>query len=127
MGESGSEEPPVINGGILVVETFESLPETGENDIIYKINTTQKLYIWNSLLKNYQELGQGGGGNVTPEEGYIMSLQNASDSRIFVALEGDPVTISFRYSSVDMDGLNDGPGIGTLIVNQVKKANIAIQ
>jgi hypothetical protein len=26
-----------------------------------------------------------------------------------------------------MDGLNDGPGIGTLIVNQVKKTNVAIQ
>jgi hypothetical protein len=48
------------------------------------------------------------------------------DSRIFVALEGNPVSISFRYASIDQDGMNDGPGIGTLIVNQVKKATVAI-
>jgi hypothetical protein len=42
-------------------------------------------------------------------------------------LQGDPVAIAFRYASVDADGLNDGSGIGTLIVNQVKKANIAVQ
>ena len=113
-------------GGIIVVENFESLPEIGANDSLYKINSTQKLYIWNSLLNVYQELGQGGGGD-TPQEGYIITLQNASDSRIFAALEGDTVNIAFRYASVDADGLNDGPGIGTLIVNQVKKANIAIQ
>ena len=113
-------------GGIIVVENFESLPETGANDSLYKIQSTQKLYTWNSLLNMYQELGQGGGG-VTPQEGYTITLQNASDSRIFVALEGDPVTIAFRYASVDADGLNDGAGIGTLIVNQVKKANVAVQ
>jgi hypothetical protein len=41
-------------------------------------------------------------------------------------LQGDPVEISFRYSSIDIDGLNDGPGVGTLIVNDVKKATIAV-
>jgi len=40
--------------------------------------------------------------------------------------EGDPVEIAFRYTSIDIDGLNDGPGIGTLIVNDVKKATIAV-
>jgi hypothetical protein len=71
-------------------------------------------------------LGQGG-GNIAPEEGYAIVLQNASDSRIFAALEGDSVSIAFRYASVDADGLSDGPGIGSLIVNQVKKANVAVQ
>jgi hypothetical protein len=122
--EGKPEDVPV--GGIIVVENFESLPEIGANDSLYKINSTQKIYIWNSLLNVYQELGQGGGGD-TPQEGYVITLQNASDSRIFAALEGDTVNIAFRYASVDADGLNDGPGIGTLIVNQVKKANIAIQ
>jgi hypothetical protein len=40
--------------------------------------------------------------------------------------EGDPVELKFRYVSVDPDGLTDGPGIGTLIINDVKKATIAI-
>ena len=109
--ESGEEA-----GGIIVVENFESLPEIGANDSLYKIHSTQKIYTWNSLLNMYQELGQGS-GSVTPQEGYTITLQNATDSRIFVALEGDPVTIAFRYASVDADGLNDGAGIGTLIVN----------
>lgn len=108
-------------GGIIVVET---LPEEGENDLIYKVNSTQKLYIWNSLTKEFQELGQG--GTTEPIEGYYITLQNASESRIFVVLQGDKVEIAFNYSSTDAEGLDDGPGIGTLIVNQVKKANIAV-
>ena len=109
-----------------VVETFGELPEVGENNMLYKTNNTQLLYTWNNNTNMYQLLGQGG-GSVTPEEGYNITLQNASDSRIFVALQGDPVSIVFRYSSIDQDGMNDGPGIGTLYVNQVKKATIAIQ
>jgi hypothetical protein len=53
--EGSPEEEPV--GGIIVVENFESLPEIGANDSLYKINSTQKLYIWNTLLNLYQELG----------------------------------------------------------------------
>ena len=49
------------------------------------------------------------------------------DSRIFAVLQGDSVHLSFRYASVDKDGLNDGPGIGTIIVNDVKKTTIAVQ
>ena len=111
---------------IEVVSSFGALPEIGENDVLYKTNDTQLLYMWNNVTKIFQLLGQGS-GPVVPSEGYNITLQNASDSRIFVALEGDPVSISFRYASVDQDGMNDGPGIGTLIVNQVKKATIAVQ
>ena len=116
-GESTTEQ-----GGIVVVDV---LPEEGQNDLIYKVNETQKLYIWNSITKDFQELGQGG-GTIEPIEGYYITLQNASESRIFVVLQGDKVEIAFNYSSTDADGLDDGPGIGTLIVNQVKKANIAV-
>ena len=116
-GESTAEQ-----GGIVVVDV---LPEEGQNDLIYKVNETQKLYIWNSITKDFQELGQGG-GTIEPIEGYYITLQNASESRIFVVLQGDKVEIAFNYSSTDADGLDDGPGIGTLIVNQVKKANIAV-
>ena len=109
-----------------IVETFGDLPEIGENNMLYKTNNTQLLYIWNNNTHIYQLLGQGGGSD-TPKEGYNITLQNASDSRIFVALQGDPVSIAFRYASIDQDGMNDGPGIGTLYVNQIKKATIAIQ
>jgi hypothetical protein len=110
---------------LVVVENFSALPEVGENDILYKTNATQLLYMWNGLTNMYDQLGQGGGGPVAPE-GYAITLQNALDSRIFAALDGDPVELAFRYSSIDKDGLNDGPGIGALIVNDVKKATIAV-
>ena len=110
---------------IVVVENFSNLPETGENDVLYKTNTTQLLYMWNNLNKTYEQLGQGSSGPIAPE-GYTITLQNTLDSRIFAALQGDPVEIAFRYSSIDIDGMDDGPGIGTLIVNDVKKATIAV-
>ena len=34
--------------------------------------------------------------------------------------------MKFRYSSINENGLKDGPGIGTLVVNDVKKATVAI-
>jgi hypothetical protein len=88
-GTSAWNELPYIAGeyipeqgrGILVVD---ELPEEGSNDLIYKVNSTQKLYIWNSLIDEFQELGQGGSSE--PTEGYYITLQNASESRIFVVL-----------------------------------------
>ena len=109
---------------IVIYESLSDLPDEGEVDILYKVNGTQLLYMWNSLKKTYEPLGQSGG--VIDTEGYNISLQNTLDSRIFVVLKNDAVVLAFRYSSVDIDGLDDGPGIGTLIVNDVKKATVAI-
>lgn len=106
---------------IIIVENFGDLPETGESDIIYKINSTQMLYIWNNLKNMYDRLNSD-----SSEEGYVISLQNALDSRIFVVRENALVYLDYRYSSIDTEGLNDGPGIGSLIVNDVKKATIAV-
>lgn len=108
---------------IVVVNKFDELPETGEADILYKVIADQALYNYNTLTKAYEKLGQAGGGVI--EEGYNITLQSTID-RIFASLEGDTVELKFRYSSIDQDGLNDGPGIGTLIVNDVKKTTIAI-
>ena len=108
---------------ILVVNKFDELPETGEADVLYKVIADQALYNYNTLTKAYEKLGQAGGGTI--EEGYNITLQSAID-RIFATLEGDTIELKFRYSSIDQDGLNDGPGIGTLIVNDVKKTTIAV-
>lgn len=108
---------------ILVVNKFDELPEIGEADVLYKVVADQALYNYNTLTKAYEKLGQAGGGTI--EEGYNITLQSTID-RIFAALEGNTIELKFRYSSVDQDGLNDGPGIGTLIVNDVKKTTIAV-
>ena len=110
----------------IVVENFGDLPEEGANDKLYKVSSSQLLYIWNSLTNTYAPLGQGGGGGSDEEEGYKITFQNALDSVILLALQDDPVILKFRYSSINENGLKDGSGIGTLIVNDVKKATVAI-
>ena len=109
---------------IIVVDSFGSLPESGENDALYKINATQLLYMWNNITKTYEQLGQG--SSIEKPDGFAINLQNALDSRIFATLQGDPAEIAFRYSSVDADGINDGPGIGSLIVNDIRKTIVAV-
>jgi hypothetical protein len=66
------------------------------------------------------------GSGTATESNYIMTLQNTSTSRIFAVLQGETVEIKFKYSSVDKEGMTDGPGIGTLYVNDIKKADLAI-
>lgn len=107
---------------IVVVENFSDLPEEGENDLLYKVDSTQLIYMWNGRKNIYEQLGQG----AQQEEGFAITLQNMLDSRIFAALQGDPIELIFKYSSVDSEGINDGPGIGTLIVNDVRKDTIAV-
>lgn len=67
--------------------------------------------------------GGGGGGGGTG--GYIITLTNLMDSRVLTVSGGTPVYLSFSYSSADANG-DDGPGVGTLTVNNVKAANFAI-
>ena len=117
-----------VSGGkssLVIVENYGDLPIIGENDILYKINSSQLLYIWNNLTNTYAQLGQGN-GNIPDEEGYKITFQNALDSVILVALQNESIELKFRYASINQDGLKDGTGIGTLIVNDVKKATIAI-
>lgn len=111
---------------LIVVENFGDLPEEGANDKLYKVSSSQLLYIWNSLTNTYAPLGQGGGGSSDEEEGYKITFQNALDSVILLTLQDDPVILKFRYSSINENGLKDGAGIGTLVVNDVKKATVAI-
>lgn len=110
---------------LVVVENFGELPEEGANDKLYKVSSSQLLYIWNSLTNAYAPLGQGGGSE-EEEKGYKITFQNALDSVILLALQDDPVVLKFRYSSINENGLKDGAGIGTLVVNDVKKATVAI-
>jgi len=119
---SGSTSAGEGKNNIIVVEKYADLPEIGEADVLYKVAADQLFYTYNTITNAYQQMGQGGG---VATEGYTITLQNTID-RIFAAIEGDPITIGFRYSSVDATGFADGPGIGTLIVNNVKKATVAI-
>ena len=58
---------------IIVVNNFGDLPEEGETDLLYKINSTQIIYTWNNLTKMYEKLGQGSSSS-GGEEGFIITL-----------------------------------------------------
>lgn len=113
------------SASLIVVENFSDLPEEGVDDKLYKVSSSQLLYTWNSLTNTYAPLGQSGGTD-EGEKGYKITFQNALDSVILLALQDDPVILKFRYSSINENGLKDGSGIGTLAVNDVKKATVAI-
>lgn len=63
------------------------------------------------------------GGSGSGSDGmYVMSLENLMDGRILSVTQEEPVVLEVKYSSADDEGIDDGAGIGTILVNQVKKA-----
>ena len=68
----------------------------------------------------------GSGGGSGSSTSYSVSLANLLDSRTITAAEGGSVNVQFRYASVDENENDDGPGIGTVTVNGVKKATLTI-
>lgn len=69
-------------------------------------------------------VGSGGGSSESTE--YTISLTNLLPSRLFTVAEGAPVNLQFLYSSLDGDNLDDGAGVGTVIVNNVSRGTINI-
>lgn len=71
--------------------------------------------------------GTGGGGTGGGTgNAYTISLTNLLSSRILSVAKGSPVVVKFNYSSTDIENFADGPGIGYITVNNVRKATIAI-
>ena len=54
----------------------------------------------------------GGGGAAT----YTVRLDNLLDSRTLIVPEGKEAVLKLSYSSVDSSGVNDGSGVGNIIV-----------
>ena len=65
--------------------------------------------------------GSGGGSALT----YTMTLNNMLPSRVITVSEGTKVELVFSYSSVDDAGIDDGPGIGKIIVGNVTKCTFS--
>ncbi len=66
--------------------------------------------------------GGGGGGSTT----YSVTLKNLLETRVLTAAANSAVYLNFMYQSVDEEGYDDGEGIGTLTVNNVKVATLTI-
>lgn len=68
----------------------------------------------------------GGGGSGSTVFG--MSLTNLMESRVITVPKATAVELLFNYSSVDEEGIDDGPGIGQLLVGGiVRKTFSAVQ
>lgn len=66
--------------------------------------------------------GGGGGGSIT----YTVTLANRMDSRVMSVPEGETVILKMTYSSVDEDGMDDGAGIGKLLVGGIVRHTFSV-
>lgn len=110
-------------GSVIVYDTLADFPEIGEVFNLYRALDTQLLYIYNPNTKIYDLLGQGNGTGA--EEGYNISLQRKNDY-LFAVTKNDAAELRFIYTSIDSEGIPDGPGLATLFINDVRKASYAI-
>lgn len=94
-------------------------------DDLYFDSETSLLY----LMSNGQVIGTGvqvattggGGSGLT----YAITMNNLLPSRVITVSEGTKVELAFSYSSVDEDGVDDGPGIGKIIVGNATKCTFS--
>ena len=66
--------------------------------------------------------GGGGGGSAS----FLVSLKNLLPSRVLTVSNEGPVELAFSYASADEEGMDDGPGVGTLTVNGVRAATLSV-
>lgn len=66
------------------------------------------------------------GGSGAPSGTYNITLTNKLDQRVFSIAKDDSAIIKFLYKSVDSVGIDDGPGIGTVLVGGVKKTSFNV-
>ena len=60
--------------------------------------------------------GGGGGGGGTGGVTYKPKLTNLMSSREIAIAKGGKAILRFNYTSVDEDGMDDGPGVGTITI-----------
>ena len=70
--------------------------------------------------------GSGGGGGGTGGLNYTATLKAVGD-RAFTVTENDTVEITFDYSSVDEDNMDDGPGICTIYSDRTLKRSMSVK
>lgn len=69
--------------------------------------------------------GEGGGGGGTSYD-YTIVLTNLMESRSISAAGGSTVLLRFEYSSKDAEEYDDGPGVGTITIENVRKGTFSV-
>lgn len=67
------------------------------------------------------EIPQGGGGGNVGSSTFTITLTNLLADRVITVPGGESVKLKFSYSSVDDDGIDDGAGIGQVLVGGIVK------
>lgn len=119
--EATSEMKTLTIGGV----KFEIVDEQARNNLINMIGFLEDLLTEDksSIVAAINEIyvtggiggGTGGGGGST----YTVTLTNLLDNRVITVPDGASVILRLNYSSVDGDGMDDGPGVGQILVNNV--------
>lgn len=65
------------NENVVNARVFAELPSIGQENVIYKVSSTAKLYQWNTTTNGYESLMSGGGGSVPIEDIDIINGGNA--------------------------------------------------
>lgn len=66
------------------------------------------------------------GGGAAGGYNFSITLKNLLESRAITVAEGGDVELKFSYTSVDENEADDGNGVGSLIVNNVKMATLTV-
>lgn len=65
------------NENVVNARVFAELPSIGQENVIYKVFSTAKLYQWNTTTNGYESLMSGGGSGVPIEDIDIINGGNA--------------------------------------------------
>ena len=122
------EEAAKVHADSLDAELIDAKIETKADDLYFDPATNLLYLVSNGQLigtgVQVATTGGGGGGSLT----YVISMKNLLESRVITVSEGTKVELKFDYASVDEDSIDDGPGIGKIIVgNATKQTFTAVQ
>ncbi len=111
-----SEEKAKEHADSIDAEKIHAELDTKADDLYYD-PTTSMMYLMSDgkLIGTGIQVATGGGGGGGTLS-YTISMKNLLDSRVITVSEGTNVSLKFSYASVDEEGINDGPGIGKVIV-----------
>ena len=56
------------NENVVNAKVFAELPSIGQENVIYKVSSTAKLYQWNTTTNGYESLMSGSGGGIPIED-----------------------------------------------------------
>lgn len=93
-------------------------------DDLYFDEATSLLYLMSDgeIIGSGIKVSTSGGGGGGTTQDYTITLLNLLESRILTVAQSADVKLKFNYSSVDAEGVDDGPGVGTITVGGVRKA-----